>query len=401
MRFDFMAFAIPFFLFFMGLEYYVSLKLNKKVHRFQESIANINVGIAERLSDLLTTGSFYFVFSWIHDRFALFEIQPSAFNWLLLFLATDFVWYWYHRLGHQVNILWAAHIVHHQSDDFNYTAAARITVLQAVARGLFWSVLPLLGFPPQMIVVLLLIHGAYPFFTHTRLIGKLGWLEYIIVTPSHHRVHHSSNLEYLDKNYGDMLIIWDKIFGTFAPETTEPIYGLTKPLNSQSFLWQHFHYFLELGLAFQMAPSVRDKIQVVFGSPAAFDPRIRLILERKWSQKVHASYSARLRQAILFKTATTTAVTFGTILFSRYFESYQLILISIFILLSLIVTGAMLEQKRWVFHLEFIRLGLFLLGLSTINQALYVTSAIGILFLGILLFYKTVHQKYQAFLFMD
>ncbi|MBS1533647.1 MAG: sterol desaturase family protein [Bacteroidetes bacterium] len=399
MRLDFMAFAIPFFLFFMGLEYYLSVKWNQKVHQFHESIANINVGIAERLSDLLTTGSFYFVFSWIHERYAFFEIKPGAITWLLLFLATDFVWYWYHRLGHQVNILWAAHIVHHQSDDFNYTAAARITVLQAVARGLFWSVLPLLGFPPKMIVVLLLIHGTYPFFTHTQLIGKLGWLEYIIVTPSHHRVHHSSNPEYLDKNYGDMLIIWDKIFGTFAPETTEPIYGLTKSLNSQSFLWQHFHYFLELGLAFRMAPSVRDKIQVVFGSPAEFDPRMRMILERKLSQKVHTSYSARLKRTIQLKTASTIAVTFATVLFSKYFQANQLALISIYILLSLIVTGAMLEQKRWIFHLEFIRLGIFLLGLSTMNQALYVTSALSILFLGILLFYKTAQRKYQAFLF--
>ncbi len=133
-------------------------------------------------------------------------------------------------------------MVHHQSDDFNYTVSTRITIFQAVARGLFWSVLPLLGFPPDMIAVFLIIHGVYPFFTHTQLVGKLGWLEYVFVTPSHHRVHHSSNPEYLDKNYGDILIIWDKLLGTFAEEKEEPKYGLTKPLNSYSFLWQHFHF---------------------------------------------------------------------------------------------------------------------------------------------------------------
>ncbi len=401
MQFDFMALAIPFFLFFMGLEYYVSLRLNKKVHQFHESIANINVGIAERLSDLLTTGSFYFVFSWIYERYAFFNLESNILTWLLLFLATDFVWYWYHRLGHQVNILWAAHIVHHQSDDFNYTAAARITVLQALARGLFWSVLPLIGFPPHMIVILLLIHGTYPFFTHTQLIGKLGWLEFIIVTPSHHRVHHSSNPEYLDKNYGDMLIIWDKIFGTFAQETVKPVYGLTHPLNSQSFLWQHFHYFLELIIAVRAASNFRDKFRVILGSPAQHDARFRLILERKLLQKAPATYSRRLIQIIQLKTVITILITFLTILCSGCFKSYQLTIVALYIFLSLIITGAMLEQKRWVFHLEFIRLGLFLLGLSTINEVLYITSAIGILFLGIALFYKSVQRKYQAFIFLN
>lgn len=202
-----LALAVPLFSSLILIEYCVSKKRNKSVHNFAEPIANLNVGIAERVTDLITTGAFYFVFKWIYTRFALFDIQPSAGTWILIFLITDFIWYWYHRFGHKVNIFWSVHVVHHQSDDFNYTVSTRITIFQAIARGIFWSILPLLGFPPDMIAIFLIIHGVYPFFTHTQLIGKLGWIEYIFVTPSHHRVHHSSNPKYLDKNYGDILII--------------------------------------------------------------------------------------------------------------------------------------------------------------------------------------------------
>jgi sterol desaturase/sphingolipid hydroxylase (fatty acid hydroxylase superfamily) len=263
MKLDFIAFAIPFFVSFMLLEYYMSKRKNKTIHQFNEIVANINVGIVERISDLLTTGSFFFIFSWLNQNYAIFDVPNNWITWVLLFVATDLLWYWYHRFGHQINLLWAAHIVHHQSDDFNYTTAARITVFQAITRGLFWSILPIIGFKPEMITVFLLVHGTYSFFTHTQLVGKLGWLEYIIVTPSHHRVHHSSNPEYLDKNYGDMLIIWDKIFGTFAQEKAEPKYGLTKSLDSHSFLWQHFHYVLELFVACRLAKGIRQKLKVV------------------------------------------------------------------------------------------------------------------------------------------
>ena len=399
MKLDLIAFAVPFFVFFMFFEYYVSKKKNKNIHQFNESVANINVGIFERISDLLTTGSFFFLFTWLHENFSLFDITQNWYTWILLFLSTDLVWYWYHRFGHEINLFWAAHIVHHQSDDFNYTAAARITIIQAVARGLFWSILPIIGFPAEMITVLLLIHGTYPFFTHTQLIGKLGWLEYIIITPSHHRVHHSSNPEYLDKNYGDMLIIWDKIFGTFVEETVEPKYGLTKSLGSHSFLWQHFHYFLELGVALRLAKTFKEKIKVIFGSPSSHDPRIRTLLERKLSQKVkHIAYSSKLVVAIQIKTITTIIVLFVTILFSKYITSTNLYLLTLFILLSVIITGAMLEQKRWIFHLEFIRFCILCL---VFNTVLYLSGfTLVLISLGIL-YYKSINSSYQRFLFSN
>jgi len=171
--------------------------------------------------------------------------------------------------------LWALHVVHHQSEDFNFTVSARITVLQAFARTGFWCVLPLIGFPAPMITGMLLVHGLYPFFIHTRLVGKLGVLEYLFVTPSHHRVHHASNEQYLDKNYGDVFIIWDKLFGTFKKEDEEPVYGLTHPLKTYSFLWQHFHYFIEMAVAIKQENTLKGKLQLLFGRPDKLDPIAR------------------------------------------------------------------------------------------------------------------------------
>ncbi|RYY60042.1 MAG: sterol desaturase family protein, partial [Chitinophagaceae bacterium] len=216
MQWNFIGLAVPLFLFFIGLEYYVSKKRGKNFFQYAESIANLNVGIAERLMDIFVTGLFFFVFRYIHQHFAIFDIRASWWTWILLFLATDLVWYWYHRSAHEINTFWAVHVVHHQSEDFNYTVSARITVFQAMVRSCFWSVLPLIGFPAEMITVLLLVHGLYPFFIHTRVLGKWGWFEKVLVTPTHHGIHHASNPEYLDRNYGDVLIIWDKMFGTFA-----------------------------------------------------------------------------------------------------------------------------------------------------------------------------------------
>ncbi len=395
MKLNFIAFAIPMFIGLMLLEYWVSIKQKKQLFQFNEAIANINVGIGERLSDVLTTGAFFYVFTWIHQHFALFSIPSTIFTWVFLFLLTDLLWYWYHRFGHEVNIFWSAHVVHHQSEDYNFTVSARITVFQAIARGIFWSFLPLIGFEPSMIVILLLIHGAYPFFTHTQLVGKLGWAEKILVTPSHHRVHHSSNPAYLDKNYGDVLIIWDKLFGTFVEEEETPVYGLTAPLKSHSFLWQHFHFFLEMIVAVKYAKGVRAKLKVIFGKPDDIDPRIRLLLERKLlSRKEPLTDNSVLHNFIGIQTLITLIALFGLILFEKYVQSLQLYVAAIFIITSVISTGAMMEQKQWVFYLDFARLGLLCIFIYLFYPSYYLLVSILIILFASILFYKSLQNKY-------
>jgi alkylglycerol monooxygenase len=400
MKFNLLGFAVPLFTGCILLEYWFSKRKQQKVHSFQESIANLNIGIAERMTDLLTTGAFYLVFSWIYANHALFHISPGFVTWILLFIATDALWYWYHRCGHRVNLFWSVHVVHHQSEDFNYTVSTRITLLQAIARGLFWSVLPLVGFPVEMIMLFLLIHGTYPFFTHTRLIGKVGWIEYIFVTPSHHRVHHSSNPEYLDKNYGDILIIWDKLFGTFAEEKTEPRYGLTTPLNSYSFLWQYFHFQLEMLVAFKRAKGIRAKGKILFGKPDDIEPGIRRELENRLLVRQHGKSACKyLHTVITVQTAGTLVILFFAILLSASLAKLQMGMIAIFVLLSVINTGAMMEQKRWVFYLDFIRIavaGIFVYTLLPLSAVITVT----VILLGIiLLFYKTIQEQYYGYLY--
>lgn len=401
MHLNYLALAVPFFTGLMYLEYYLSKRKGlQRNFQFNESVANINVGIGERLADVFTTGLFYFVFAWLQKNYGLFEIKASVVTWVLLFLFTDLMWYWYHRFGHEVNLFWAVHVVHHQSDDYNFTVSARITVFQALARCLFWSVLPLIGFPAEMITFFLLIHGTYPFFTHTQLVGKLGWLEYILVTPSHHRVHHSSNPEYLDKNYGDVLIIWDKLFGTFAKEKEKPVYGLTKPLNSHSFLWQHFHFMLEVIIAFKRAKGFKNKRKAIFGKPDDIDPRIRVSLERKLSfRRQELTYSPALLNYIKVQTFFSLALLFIVILFEHYLDGPKLFFLAVLIVLSIINTGSMLEQRKWIFHLEFARLivaGVFVwLSFPYFNLAWFLVC----LALLLLYYYRAIGNRYYHYLY--
>lgn len=400
MHLNWIAFAIPLFLGLMWLEYRLSGDRRGEVFHFEEAVANLNVGIAERLSDLFTTGMFFFVFHWIRKHYGIFDIHPGWSTWILLFLSTDLLWYWYHRFGHEVNLLWAAHVVHHQSEDYNFTVSARITIFQALARCLFWSFLPLIGFPAEMITVFLLLHGAYPFFTHTQLVGKLGWLEKIIVTPSHHRVHHSSNPEYLDKNYGDMLIIWDKLFGTFAEEKAQPVYGLTKPLNSHSFLWQHFHFTLELFVQVARTPGVYRKLRVLFGRPDDIDPGIRGELESKLIHRVAETPGSRhFREYIVAQTTVTLAALFLTALFSWHLSGIQLFLASAFILVSVINSGAILEKRSWIFYLEYARICFITLFLFTLSYGRYPGWLVLAIVAMIGLFFNTANKRYKSLVY--
>ncbi|MFZ4056576.1 MAG: sterol desaturase family protein [Ferruginibacter sp.] len=399
MKINFLAFAVPLFVGLMLLEYYLSGKKRSQIFHFEEAISNLNIGIAERVTDLFSTGLFYFFFKWLYDHFAIFNITPSWITWIALFLATDFVWYWYHRAGHTVNLFWSAHVVHHQSDDYNYTTSVRITFFQSVARSLFWSILPILGFPPGMITLFLLIHGAYPFFTHTQVIGKLGVLELFMVTPSHHRVHHSSNEEYLDKNYGDILIIWDKLFGTFVKETTTPQYGLTKPLNSYSVLWQFFHFQLEMLYAFKRAKGFKAKWKVIFGKPDDIDPRIRMVLEKRFNIHQRPIFWQIHNRFILVQSIATLVFLFFVILFEPHQTLLQLAVAGLFIIISIINTGALMEQRRWIFYLEYIRLFLLSVFIGTLFPNQFTISCLLALNLMLIIFYKTVSERYYNWLY--
>ncbi len=355
------ALGIVLILFFIALEFTVAKKVYGIIFSYKKMISNLSIGVAERVCNLWIGGVFYFVFKYIHTHYALFSIEPAWYHWVLLLLLTDLVWYWYHRLGHEINILWAFHIVHHQSEDFNYTTSTRITIFQAMVRNVFWCVLPLLGFPADMVIIILVIHGAYSFFTHTELIGKLGWIEKILITPSHHRVHHASNTEYLDKNYGDVFVFWDKLFGTFKEEEHRPVYGITKPLKTHSFLWQHFHYLIEIAYRVRQTQGVTNKLKIIFGRPDTMMGDEREIVEAIWLNQVEPipfieRRTGRYKRYINIQFA---GLLLGLLLLILCFDQFSVstnFFISSVMILTLINCCALLEQKKWIFFVEYIRI---------------------------------------------
>lgn len=360
MKLNYLALAVPLFLLFIYLEYTAARRRGLNYFNSRNTIANLSVGIAERLLDVFVTGYFFFFYDYLQKNFGLFEIKPGILLWVGLFIMTDFIWYWYHRMAHEISVFWAVHVVHHQSDDFNYSVSARITVFQAVVRTGFWAALPLVGFPASMITSVLLVHGLYPFFIHTQMIGKLGILEYIFVTPSHHRVHHASNPEYLDRNFGDVLIIWDKLFGTFQKEDDDKktVYGLTEPLNTYSFLWQHFHFIIATMIAVRRAVGLKSKLRILLGKPDN--------VGKEASQRANEIFRIRnirpeedqngLNRYVTIQMAIILFTLFFFILFEHYVPMWASITFLLFTFLTLINCGAIMEQKKWIFYLEIARI---------------------------------------------
>ncbi len=401
MNINLLGLAVPFFIGLMLLEYAIAKRRKLPYFNLHNSIANISIGIAERLCDVLVAGLFYFIYDDLQKNYGLFQIKPGVVLWILLFLLTDLIWYWYHRLAHEINILWMAHVVHHQSEDFNYTASTRITLLQAFIRTGFWSLLPLIGFPAGMITSLLLIHGLYPFFIHTRLIGKLGVLEYILVTPSHHRVHHASDEKYLDKNYGDVLIIWDKLFGTFKKEEEEPTYGLTQPLKTYSFLWQHFHFAIELWIAVKQQRGWRNKVRMLFAKPEKINPGVREEAEKIFKIRQNpAPIDKPLNRYVIWQMIILLVTLCLFILFEHYMPLQLKVAFPILVILTLINCGAIMEQKKWIFIVESLRMSVLLL-LSFYSMAFWQIKIMTILvLLGIVgLYYEQIRSLYLAYVY--
>ena len=227
-------YAIPFFVLLLSLEAWLSYKENKHLYETKDTFSSLALGIGNVLTGFLTKAIIFGLFTFLY-QFRLFELNASKWwFWVLLFFADDFSYYCFHRISHHVNYFWASHVVHHSSQHYNLAAALRQTWTgSATGAFLFWAWLPIMGFHPVWILFMQQISLIYQFWIHTEKINRLPkWFELIFNTPSHHRVHHGSDLKYLDKNHAGILIIWDRIFGSFQKEEETPTYGLTKNIDS-------------------------------------------------------------------------------------------------------------------------------------------------------------------------
>lgn len=255
----------PIFLLFIALEYWRA----RANYNIKESIINALLALTHQASDALVLFLLMPAFIWLH-QFALFNIELTVTNLLLAFIVQDFLYYWFHRASHHIHWFWCAHVVHHSSNNMNFTTAFRQSMLYPlVGMWLFWLPMILLGYTPQLVFAVVAINLAFQFFVHTQVITKLGWLEAIFNTPSHHRVHHATNARYIDKNFAGVLIIWDKLFGTFVEEDADITikYGIVGDMPKPNLVDINLHQWQVMWRATSNAKGIKQKLASLFGYP--------------------------------------------------------------------------------------------------------------------------------------
>jgi sterol desaturase/sphingolipid hydroxylase (fatty acid hydroxylase superfamily) len=266
---DPVAYAIPFFLLLIGIEIYLSYKENKERYVAKDALASIGMGLGSVAINTLMKGIAFGVFSIIYE-YRLFEIGWQWWAWVLVFFADDFTFYWHHRLSHEVRILWSAHVNHHSSQKYTLATALRQSWGELFYKYIWWAWMPLVGFSPLMIFMMISISLIYQFWIHTELINRFPkWFEFFFNTPSHHRVHHASNIRYLDRNHAGILIIWDKTFGTFSEEldSEKPVYGITKNIETYNLFKIATHELVDIVHDVRSAPTFTDKLKYIFYPP--------------------------------------------------------------------------------------------------------------------------------------
>lgn len=223
--------AIPFFFLLIGVEVAYSLWKRKGHYDLHDSLADLSCGILQQVGGVFTAAFYLGLYVFFYEL-RWFELPNHWLTWVGCFLAVDLAYYWFHRSAHRINLFWGGHAPHHQSEEYNLTVALRQGFFQEPFSTIYYLPLALLGFHPLLFVICLELNTVYQFWIHTRSVGKLGWLELWLNTPSHHRVHHGVNPQYIDRNHAGALIVWDRLFGTFEEEQEEPVYGVVKPLHS-------------------------------------------------------------------------------------------------------------------------------------------------------------------------
>jgi len=264
------VYAIPVFFVLMALEWAVARARRQRAYRLGDTIASVGLGAVSQVTGLYSKVISFGIYVLVAEHLAPFELPSDAWwVWAAGLILYDFLYYWNHRIGHEVALFWAAHVVHHQSEDFNLGTALRQSSSGFVAGWIFYLPMALLGFPPLVFAVVALIDLLYQYWIHTEQIRRLGWFDRVFASPSNHRVHHGVNDRYLDKNYGGILILWDRIFGTYEDERDDDpvVYGTRKPLQSHDPIWANLEVYAALARDSWRTRKLADKFRVWLKPP--------------------------------------------------------------------------------------------------------------------------------------
>ena len=269
--------ATPVFFLLIFLELAVGAWRRQHNYRVNDAINSLSLGVLSQVTGVFTRLLRIGIYAWLVEHVALFRLPAdSMWVWITGLFLYDFCYYWLHRAGHEVNVLWAAHVVHHQSEAYNLSTALRQTSSGVLLGWLFYTPMALLGYPVEVFAAVGLIDLLYQFWVHTEQVGKLGWFDRVFVSPSNHRVHHAVNDIYLDKNYGGILVLWDRMFGTFIEERddTPVVYGTRSPLRSWNPLWANLEVYQAIWMDAWRARRWRDKLKVWISRPGWQPPDV-------------------------------------------------------------------------------------------------------------------------------
>lgn len=260
-------YSIPAFIVLMALEIVWARKNpDRRGYDYRDTRASLSMGILNvGFSAAAKLLSIPF-FAWVYSH-RILDVGNAWWAWLVLLVAEDFCYYWFHRSHHEVRVLWAAHVNHHSSEHYNLSTALRQALLTPLTGPIFWAPLALIGYPPWMILTAQAWSLLYQFWLHTESIDRLGPLEWIMNTPSHHRVHHGKNVRYLDRNHAGIFILWDRLFGTFEVESEPVVYGLTKDIKTFNLIQIGFHEVAAIARDVRRAPGLRAKLGYMFAPP--------------------------------------------------------------------------------------------------------------------------------------
>jgi alkylglycerol monooxygenase len=360
-------YAIPFFLVLIAIEYGASCFMQVKVNRLFDTISSLSSGLTNVIKDVLGLVIVIVSYTWFYDHVAVFQIESTISLYILAFIGIDFAGYWVHRWSHEINVFWNRHIIHHSSEEYNLSCALRQSVSEIFALFTFtYLPMAILGIPVEIIAVVGPIQLFAQFWYHTRLIGKMGWLEHILVTPSHHRVHHSINPEYMDKNYSQIFIIWDKLFGTFQPELKDvpPVYGVTRAVKTWNpWIINYQHIWLLIKDAWR-TNSLWDKIRIWF-MPTGWRPAD--MLEKypvPYTNDIYHRPKYDVKASPFFKVWSSLQLVITLLLMMYLFNNIgdispaYILYYGIFLFISVFAYTSLMDGSMQAIFAEMIKLGL-------------------------------------------